>query len=63
MSSDDGQQDCVCDTESNELDKVEYQGRDDDYAPGVILHKCFLQVWTPIATRTRSHLNTRQSDV
>ena len=42
MSSDNGQQDCVCDlsiTELNELDMVEFQGRDDDYAPGVILHK------------------------
>ena len=56
----------VCDLsvpELNELDKVEFQGCDDDYAPGVILHKGFLQVWTPIATRTRSHLNTHQSEV
>ena len=46
MSSDNGQQDCVCDLsvpELNELDKVKFQGRDDDYAPGVILHKGFLQ--------------------
>ena len=40
MSSANVQQDCVCDLsvpELNELDKVEFQGRDDDYAPGVIL--------------------------
>ena len=53
MSSANGQQDCVCDPsvpELNELDKVEFQGRDDAYAPGVILHKGFLQVWTPIVS-------------
>ena len=44
MSSANGQQYCVCDLsdpELNELDKVEFQGHDDDYAPGVILHKGF----------------------
>ena len=69
QTTDNGQQMCVqsiCYTERlNELDKVEFQGRDDDYAPGLILYtKVFYKYGHLLLLyRTRSHLNTCQSDV
>ena len=38
-------------SELSKLDSIEYCGRDSDNAPGVILRKGSLEVWTPIATR------------
>ena len=36
-----------------DYDKIVFEGREEDYAPGVILHKGQSQVWTPISSRTR----------
>ena len=36
-------------SELSKLDSIEYCGRDSDNAPGVILRKGSLEVWTPIA--------------
>ena len=45
--------------EMQEFDEIIFQGRDEDYAPGVILVKGSTSVWTLIASRTRLQLKSK----
>ena len=40
-----------------DLDSIQYCGSDTDNAPGVVLRKGSLEVWTPIAARLRPRTN------
>ena len=44
--------------ELSDMDEIVFQGNEIDGSPGVVLKKGCLEVWTPIATRTRSRLKT-----
>ena len=41
-------------------DNIVFEAREEDYAPGVVLHKGSQRVWTPISSRTRSRLKNRE---
>jgi hypothetical protein len=56
-----GKDECEVDltvSELQDLDSIVFEGREVDSAPGLILRKGCLQVWTPIARRTRSRLKS-----
>ena len=41
---------CLSNNELIDLNKIEYKGREANYAPGVIVRKGAVQYWSPIAT-------------
>ena len=51
--------DDISTSELSKLDSIEYRGRDSDDAPGVILRKGSLEVWTPIAARLRPRIREK----
>jgi hypothetical protein len=56
-----GQDECEEDLtvpELHDLDSIVFEGREVDSTPGLLLWKGCLQVWTPIARRTRSRLKS-----
>ena len=46
-------------SELSKLDSIEYCGCDSDDAPGVILRKGSLEVWTPIAARLQPRIREK----
>ena len=42
-----------------DLDSIQYCGSDTDNAPGVVLKKGSLEVWTPIAARLRPRIRDK----